>query len=56
MEPFGSFQALGIEGGTLLMFAMLLGLLVTGMPLAYRDAAGGADLRIGLVRADRRCR
>ena len=35
MELFGSFQALGIEGGTLLMFVMLLGLLVTGIPLAY---------------------
>jgi len=28
-------QALGIEGGTLLMFAMLLGFLLTGMPLAF---------------------
>ena len=30
-----NLKALGIEGGTLLMFAMLLGLLMTGMPLAY---------------------
>ncbi len=35
MEIFGSLQSLGIEGGTLVMFAMLLGLLVTGIPLAY---------------------
>lgn len=35
MELFGSFQSLGIEGGTFLMFAMLLCLLVTGIPLAY---------------------
>ncbi|MCR9235174.1 MAG: TRAP transporter large permease subunit [Alphaproteobacteria bacterium] len=35
MEFFGSFQSLGIEGGTFLMFAMLLCLLVTGIPLAY---------------------
>lgn len=35
MEFFGSLQALGIETGTLLMFAMLLVLLVTGIPLAY---------------------
>lgn len=35
MEFFGSLQSLGIEGGTFLMFAMLLGLLVTGIPLAY---------------------
>lgn len=35
MEFFGSFQELGIGGGTFLMFAMLLGLLVTGIPLAY---------------------
>ena len=34
-ELFGSFQALGIESATLLMFVMLLGLLVTGMPLAF---------------------
>ncbi|PLX38242.1 MAG: C4-dicarboxylate ABC transporter permease [Hyphomicrobiales bacterium] len=30
-----NLKALGIEGGTLLMFAMLLGLLLTGMPLAF---------------------
>ncbi len=30
-----NLKALGVEGGTLLMFAMLLGLLLTGMPLAY---------------------
>jgi len=35
MEIFGSLQSLGIEGGTFLMFAMLLGLLVSGIPLAY---------------------
>ncbi|QKV17521.1 TRAP transporter large permease [Oricola thermophila] len=35
MEIFGSFQSLGIEGGTLLMFAMLLGFLVCGIPLAF---------------------
>jgi tripartite ATP-independent transporter DctM subunit len=35
VEFFGSFQELGIGGGTFLMFAMLLGLLVTGIPLAY---------------------
>lgn len=35
MEFFGSFQSLGIDGGTFLMFAMLLCLLVTGIPLAY---------------------
>ncbi|WP_194098598.1 TRAP transporter large permease [Marivivens aquimaris] len=35
MELFGSLQGLGIEGATLLMFAMLLGLLITGMPLAF---------------------
>lgn len=35
MEFFGSLQSLGIEGGTFLMFAMLLALLVTGIPLAY---------------------
>ncbi|MBK1699171.1 TRAP transporter large permease [Rhodovibrio salinarum] len=29
------FQALGIEAGSLVMFAMLLGLLITGMPLAF---------------------
>ncbi|MGE4373757.1 MAG: TRAP transporter large permease subunit [Xanthobacter sp.] len=28
-------QALGIDGGSVLMFAMLLGLLVSGMPLAF---------------------
>jgi tripartite ATP-independent transporter DctM subunit len=35
MEIFGSLQPLGIEGGTFLMFALLLGLLVTGIPLAF---------------------
>ncbi|MCP1168366.1 TRAP transporter large permease [Limimaricola litoreus] len=35
MEIFGSIQGLGIEGATGLMFAMLLVLLVTGIPLAY---------------------
>ncbi len=35
MELFGQLQGLGIEGATLLMFAMLLVLLVTGIPLAY---------------------
>ncbi|MGZ3218033.1 TRAP transporter large permease [Paracoccus sp. T5] len=35
MEIFGSLQALGIETGTLVLFAMLLGLLVTGIPLAF---------------------
>ncbi|MCF7701429.1 TRAP transporter large permease [Loktanella sp. M215] len=35
MEFFGSLQSLGIEAGTGLMFAMLLFLLVTGIPLAY---------------------
>jgi len=35
MEFFGSLQSLGIETGTLVLFAMLLGLLVTGIPLAF---------------------
>lgn len=35
MEVFGSLQSLGIEGGTFVMFVMLLALLVTGIPLAY---------------------
>ncbi|MCZ4263085.1 TRAP transporter large permease subunit, partial [Limimaricola sp. G21655-S1] len=35
MEFFGLLQGLGIEGATGLMFAMLLVLLVTGIPLAY---------------------
>ncbi|RLQ87347.1 TRAP transporter large permease [Notoacmeibacter ruber] len=35
MEIFGSLQGLGIDGATLLMFAMLLALLVTGIPLAF---------------------
>ncbi len=35
MEFFGSLQALGIETATLTMFAMLLLLLVTGIPLAF---------------------
>ncbi len=34
-ELFGSFQALGIESATLMMFSMLLVLLLTGMPLAF---------------------
>jgi len=35
MEFFGSFQSLGIEGGTFVMLVMLLALLVSGIPLAY---------------------
>lgn len=35
MEVFGSMQSMGIEMGTLVLFAMLLGLLVTGIPLAF---------------------
>ena len=35
MEFFGSFQALGIETATLMMFASLLFLLITGIPLAF---------------------
>ncbi|MCP1200252.1 TRAP transporter large permease subunit [Notoacmeibacter sp. MSK16QG-6] len=35
MEIFGSLQALGVETATYLMFAMLLVLLVTGIPLAF---------------------
>ncbi len=35
MEIFGSLQGLGIETATLAMFAMLLLLLVTGIPLAF---------------------
>lgn len=35
MEIFGSLQSLGIETGTFVMFALLLGLLVTGIPLAF---------------------
>lgn len=35
MEFFGSLQDLGIANGTFLMFALLLALLVTGIPLAY---------------------
>jgi len=35
MEIFGSLQALGIESATLLMFATLLLLLITGIPLAF---------------------
>ena len=35
MDLFGSFQALGIEGATFLMFGLLLVLLVTGIPLAF---------------------
>ncbi len=30
-----NFKAMGVENGTLVMFLMLLGLLLTGMPLAY---------------------
>ncbi|MDF2233584.1 TRAP transporter large permease subunit [Albimonas sp. CAU 1670] len=35
MDFFGSFQALGVEGGTLLMFGMMMVLLLTGIPLAF---------------------
>lgn len=35
MDFFGSLNALGIEGGTFLMFGMLLALLITGIPLAF---------------------
>ncbi len=35
MEIFGSLQGIGIETATLSMFAMLLLLLVTGIPLAF---------------------
>ena len=35
MEIFGSLQSLGIEAGTGLMFALLLVLLVAGIPLAF---------------------
>lgn len=35
MEIFGSLQALGVEPATYLMFAMLLVLLITGIPLAF---------------------
>ncbi|WP_339948007.1 TRAP transporter large permease subunit [uncultured Albimonas sp.] len=35
MDFFGSFQALGVEGGTALMFAMMMALLLTGIPLAF---------------------
>ncbi|ETX28850.1 TRAP transporter large permease [Roseivivax isoporae] len=35
MEIFGSLQGLGVGPATLLMFAMLLVLLVTGIPLAF---------------------
>lgn len=35
MDVFGSFQALGVEGGTLAMFAMMMVLLLTGIPLAF---------------------
>ena len=35
MEIFGSLEGLGIAWGSALMLAMLLGLLVTGMPLAF---------------------
>ena len=35
MDVFGALQALDIGTVTLLMFAMLLGLLVTGIPLAF---------------------
>lgn len=35
MEIFGSLQSLGIEGGTFLMFGLLILLLITGIPLAF---------------------
>ncbi|MEE3101564.1 MAG: TRAP transporter large permease subunit, partial [Pseudomonadota bacterium] len=35
MELFGALKGLGVEGGTLAMFAMLLILLLTGIPLAF---------------------
>ncbi|SET20201.1 TRAP transporter large permease [Paracoccus homiensis] len=35
MEFFGSLQSMGIEAGTGLLFALLLLLLVTGIPLAF---------------------
>lgn len=35
MEFFGGLQGLGIEMATIVMFAMLLGLLLTGIPLAF---------------------
>lgn len=35
MEIFGALKGLGIEWGTGLMFVLLLGLLLTGMPLAF---------------------
>ena len=35
MEIFGSLQSLGIEAGTGLLFALLLLLLLTGIPLAF---------------------
>ncbi len=35
MELFGALQALGIEAGTGLLFALLLLLLITGIPLAF---------------------
>ena len=35
VDSITNLKALGIEGGTLLMFVMLLGLLMTGMPLAF---------------------
>ena len=35
MEIFGALKGLGVEGGTLAMFAMLLLLLLTGIPLAF---------------------
>jgi tripartite ATP-independent transporter DctM subunit len=35
MEIFGSLQGLGVDGATLLMLVILLGLLVTGIPLAF---------------------
>ncbi|MBU2956221.1 TRAP transporter large permease subunit [Paracoccus sp. 1_MG-2023] len=35
MEFFGSLSSMGIETGTLVLFAMLLGLLITGIPLAF---------------------
>ncbi|SFH93771.1 TRAP transporter large permease [Albimonas pacifica] len=35
MDFFGSFQALGVEGGTIAMFAMMMLLLLAGIPLAF---------------------
>jgi tripartite ATP-independent transporter DctM subunit len=35
LDLFGGLKVIGIEAGAFLMFAMLLGLLLTGMPLAF---------------------